>query len=98
MNRMGIVDNYKRFQSDIVFQEIQEHLGNPPLVLYDLRPVEFRLCVVGSHEVAEQIARSSKSFPYSMKKSPTMGALEPLLGPYSIITQQVGLNSYSEFV
>ncbi|RAH60890.1 cytochrome P450 monooxygenase [Aspergillus piperis CBS 112811] len=78
----------ERRHIDIVFQEIQEHLGNPPLILYDLRPVQFRLCVVGSHEVAEQIARSSKSFPYSMKKSPTMGALEPLLGPHSIITQQ----------
>ncbi|GKZ18947.1 hypothetical protein AbraIFM66951_001907 [Aspergillus brasiliensis] len=72
---------------DIVFREIQEHLGNPPLMLFDLRPVQYRLCVVGSHEVAEQISRSTKSFPYSMQKSPTMGAFEPLLGPHSIVTQ-----------
>lgn len=58
-------------------------------MFFDLRPVQFRLCVVGSHEVAEQISRSTKSFPYGMKKSPTMDALEPLLGPYSIITQEV---------
>ncbi|GJP97931.1 cytochrome P450 [Aspergillus niger] len=83
-----IVRGEEKRHIDIVFGEIQEHLGNPPLMFFDLRPVQFRLCVVGSHEVAEQISRSTKSFPYGMKKSPTMDALEPLLGPYSIITQE----------
>ncbi|OOG01126.1 hypothetical protein ASPCADRAFT_38480 [Aspergillus carbonarius ITEM 5010] len=73
---------------DIVFREIQEYLGSPPLVLYDLRPLQYPLCVVGNHEVAEQVSRSTKSFPYSMGKSPGMRALEPLLGPYSIITSE----------
>ncbi|PYH92124.1 cytochrome P450 [Aspergillus ellipticus CBS 707.79] len=72
--------------SDVVFHEIREHLGNPPLMFFNLRPLQRPLCVVGNHDVAEQISRSTKPFPYSMAKSPTMEQFEPLLGPHSIIT------------
>ena len=71
-----------------MFQEIQKHLGNPPVFILDLRPVQHVLCVVGNHEVAEQVSRSTKSFPYSMGKSPTMRLYDHLLGPKSILTAQ----------
>lgn len=73
---------------DIVFLEAKRHLSNPSVFILDLRPVQHVLCVVGSHEVAEQVSRSSKNFPYSMGKSPTMRLFEHLLGPMSILTAQ----------
>ncbi|KAF7596387.1 hypothetical protein BBP40_002131 [Aspergillus hancockii] len=73
---------------DIVLSEIRTHLGDPSAFVLDLRPVQHVLCVVCSHEVAEQVSRSSKSFPYSMTKSPTLRQFEPLLGTHSIITSE----------
>ncbi|PWY81861.1 cytochrome P450 [Aspergillus heteromorphus CBS 117.55] len=73
---------------DIVFLEIRKYMGNPPLMFFDLRPLQQPLCVVGSHEIAEQISKSTKAFPYSMSKSPTMWQLAPLLGPHSILTAE----------
>ncbi|PYH46164.1 cytochrome P450 [Aspergillus saccharolyticus JOP 1030-1] len=73
---------------DHVFGEIQQSLGNPPLFLVDLRPVVGVIGIVCNHEVAEQVSRSTKAFPYSMSKSPTMKPLEPLLGPHSVITAE----------
>ncbi|RAH63904.1 cytochrome P450 [Aspergillus aculeatinus CBS 121060] len=78
----------RRRHVDHVFGEVQQYLGNPPLYLLDLRPVVGVLGIVCNHEVAEQISRSTKGFPYSMRKSPTMKALEPLLGPHSVITAE----------
>lgn len=71
---------------DIVLQEIRRHLGNPPLFLLDLRPIQRPLVIVCSHEVAEQVSKSTKELPYSVPKSPTIKALEPLLGPNSILS------------
>ncbi|KAE8146525.1 cytochrome P450 [Aspergillus avenaceus] len=70
---------------DIVFSEIRAHLGHPAAYILDLRPVQRVLCVVCSHDVAEQVSCSSKSFPYSMGKSPTLREFELLLGAHSII-------------
>ena len=71
-----------------MFFEVKRHLCNAPLFILDLRPVQYVLCVVGSHEVAEQVSKSTKSFPYSMNKSPTMRLYERLLGPRSILTAE----------
>ncbi|RLL95949.1 hypothetical protein CFD26_105886 [Aspergillus turcosus] len=40
------------------------------------------------HEIAEQVARSSKQFPYSMPKTPTLQAYKYLMGPHSILTAE----------
>lgn len=76
--------------TDLVINEIREELGNPPVLFLDLRP-GFAMCVVCDHEVAEQISKVSKKFPWSVNKSPTMGALKPLTGPKSIITTEVSV-------
>ncbi|RAH49986.1 cytochrome P450 [Aspergillus brunneoviolaceus CBS 621.78] len=70
---------------DEVLLEIKAHLNHPPLFVLDLRPVQYPLCVIGDHEVAEQISRSSKEYPYSMTKSPTIKDLHSLIGMGSII-------------
>ncbi|KAJ5635884.1 cytochrome P450 [Penicillium longicatenatum] len=72
-------------QIDIVFSEICGTLGNVPIFLLDLYPVAPVLCVVCSHDVAEQVTKASKAFPYSIPKAPTTRAFEDLFGPRSII-------------
>ena len=67
---------------------MKKDMGNPSLFLLDLRPVSYPMCVVTNHEVAEQISRTSKLFPWSTPKSPTLGDLVHLVGPHSILTLQ----------
>lgn len=73
--------------ADIIFSEIQEKLGHPPAFVMDFRPFSFALCIVCNHEVAEQVSRGSKKFPYSMTKAPN--PYVHLLGPNSILTHEV---------
>ncbi|PGH08037.1 hypothetical protein GX51_01478 [Blastomyces parvus] len=54
-------------------------------VFFDLRPVEYPLMVIGSHEIAEQISRASTTFKYSAPKSPTTQLLLPVVGKTSLI-------------
>ncbi|SPQ25003.1 86680960-792a-4d7c-9e80-739f16b7838d [Thermothielavioides terrestris] len=72
---------------DHVFAEMARQLGHPPLMLLDLRPVRPPMIVVTSHEVAEQITRVSKLFPWSTPKSPTMSSLVRLTGAESILAK-----------
>jgi hypothetical protein len=78
---------------DVVLGNVAKALGNPPLVFFDLWPVSYPMVVITSHEVAEQISRVSKTFPWSTPKSPSMRGLVSLVGPESIITKQVGFCS-----
>jgi hypothetical protein len=77
------------YLSDHVFAEMARQLGHPPLMLLDLRPVRPPMIVVTSHEVAEQITRVSKLFPWSTPKSPTMSSLVRLTGAESILAKNV---------
>jgi hypothetical protein len=77
---------------DHTFAEIAKDLGNPPLVFFDLRPANYPMVLVTSHEVAEQISRASPSHPWSVPKSPTIGALVRLIGAESILLRQVGVS------
>ena len=84
--------------ADYVFWQIAKAAGNPPILLMDLRPVSYALCVVLSHDVAEQISRSSKQFPYSTPKSPTFQELVPIVGSHSIILSQVAIISLTGYI
>ncbi|KAF2146341.1 uncharacterized protein K452DRAFT_340986 [Aplosporella prunicola CBS 121167] len=77
-----------RRHSDYVFHEIAKTLGVPPMVMFDLRPFYWAICVITSHEVAEQVSRPSKLHPYSTPKSPTMRQLDPLIGEHALIHRQ----------
>lgn len=61
------------------------------MFILDLHPVAPVLCVVCSHDIAEQVTKASKSFPYSIPKAPTTRVFEGLFGPRSIITAEVCL-------
>lgn len=74
---------------DYVFHQIGQSVGMPPILILDMRPFFWIMCLVFNHDVAEQISRSTKSLPYSTPKSPTMGAFVPIIGPHSIISAQV---------
>ncbi|KAH6611701.1 cytochrome P450 [Chaetomium sp. MPI-SDFR-AT-0129] len=73
---------------DPIFASMAKELGNPPLMFFDLRPVNYPMVIVNSHEVAEQISRASKQFAWSTPKSPTMDALLRVIGRESILTRQ----------
>ncbi|KAK4096710.1 cytochrome P450 [Parathielavia hyrcaniae] len=77
-----------KIHHDPVFAEMAKELGNPPLMFCDLRPASYPMVVVTSHEVAEQISRVSKLFPWSTPKSPTLGDLVQLIGPKSILMRK----------
>ncbi|TDZ32564.1 putative sterigmatocystin biosynthesis P450 monooxygenase stcS [Colletotrichum spinosum] len=72
-------------QVDPAFGDMCEAMGNPPVLLFDLRPVSRPILLIRSHDVAEQVSRQSKMWPYSTPKSDTMDYLKPLLGERSIV-------------
>ncbi|KAK3938018.1 putative sterigmatocystin biosynthesis P450 monooxygenase stcS [Diplogelasinospora grovesii] len=71
-----------------VLLEMSNELGNPSVFVVDLRPVGHPMAVITSHDVAEQVSRATKLFPWSTPKSPTMGSLVHLIGPRSILTRE----------
>ncbi|KAH8898035.1 cytochrome P450 [Thozetella sp. PMI_491] len=73
---------------DNVFGEMRARLGSPPAMFLDLWPVSYPTLVACSHEVAEQISKASKQFPYSVPKSPGMKSFENLIGAHSILTAE----------
>ncbi|KAE9978939.1 hypothetical protein EG327_007200 [Venturia inaequalis] len=75
----------KGAHEDYAFKKICDDLGSPPLFVLDMRPLFYPMCIINSHQVMEQIAKPSKTFKYSVLKSPTMKWLEPLMGPTSIM-------------
>ena len=58
--------------------------------MLDIRPLNYAMAIIGDHEVAEQVSRASKIFPYSLPKSPTMTYIDPLVGHHSLVSIQVG--------
>ncbi|KAH7057258.1 cytochrome P450 monooxygenase [Macrophomina phaseolina] len=74
-----------RLHTDYIFRDLVESLGSPPIVVLDFRPFLYEIAIINSHEVAEQIAKSSKTFPHSVPKSPTMDHMLPLIGEHSVL-------------
>jgi cytochrome P450 len=63
--------------------------GRPEIFLLDLRPINYAMTVVASHQVAEQVSKTTKTFPTSTPKSPTLGSgFRRLIGAKSILTQE----------
>ncbi|KAI1440775.1 cytochrome P450 [Annulohypoxylon stygium] len=73
---------------DQIFEEMWASIGCPPIMFVDFRPIIPPMAIVSNHDIAEQITKSSKYFPVSTPKSPTMAHLLPLLGPASILTKE----------
>ncbi|KAL1848924.1 hypothetical protein Daus18300_013433 [Diaporthe australafricana] len=74
---------------DLAFAAINEALGRPPLMFLDLRPFGPPMVIVRNHEVAEQIVKPFKSYPYSLPKMPSVyGHMMHVTGPTSILPSQ----------
>ncbi|KAK8062742.1 cytochrome P450 monooxygenase [Apiospora hydei] len=73
---------------DYMFTEMYQTLGEPPVMLVDNWPIVPPLVVIPSHHVAEQISKSSSTFPYSTPKAWSVEHLRPLLGYKSIFLWQ----------
>jgi cytochrome P450 len=58
-------------------------------MFFDTRPAQYPLALIASHDIAEQLSRSTKQQPYSTTKSPTIqGGLRRLIGPYSLLSEE----------
>ncbi|KAI0109157.1 cytochrome P450 [Nemania sp. FL0031] len=69
---------------DVIFSNMHEALGRPPVMLVDLRPISRPMVIVANHEIAEQVSKASNLFPTSLPKT-SLTHLEHLIGPSSII-------------
>lgn len=64
-------------------------LGDPPVMVLDNWPVFPKMVIVRSHEIAEQVARPSSHFPYSVPKSGSVERIVTVIGSKSIFFKQV---------
>lgn len=67
-------------------------IGNPDVMLLDVRPFNRPLLIIRDAEIAEQVSKQSKTWPYGIPKNKRMNFLGPLIGPQSIILTTVGLH------
>lgn len=75
--------------ADYILEDIWKEHNRPDFMYFDFRPVQYPLLLVTSHEIAEQLTRTTKSHPYSIRKSPTIqGEYGALVGKRSILTEE----------
>ncbi|TQN65571.1 putative sterigmatocystin biosynthesis P450 monooxygenase [Colletotrichum shisoi] len=73
------------FRKDQVMMDACKEIGNPPMLLFDLRPMIPPMLMIFDWEVAEQITKSSPTWTSSCPKSPTMHPIYHLTGKRSIL-------------
>jgi cytochrome P450 len=74
---------------DYVLENVWKAHGSPEFMFFDTRPAQYPLALIASHDIAEQLSRSTKQQPYSTTKSPTIqGGLGRLIGPYSLLSEE----------
>ncbi|RYP16986.1 hypothetical protein DL765_004828 [Monosporascus sp. GIB2] len=74
---------------DYVFENIWKAHGSPDYIFFDTRPAQRPLALIASHELAEQITKSTKQQPYSTTKSPTIQeGIGPLVGKFSLLSEE----------
>ncbi|KAH7304165.1 cytochrome P450 [Stachybotrys elegans] len=73
---------------DLVFADMHKAIGSPPLMLADMRPVQIPVVIVSSHDIAEQVSKSSNLFPWSLPKTPSIVDNVHLIGSSSIISAE----------
>lgn len=75
--------------ADQVLLEVCRAQGSPPVMLLDLRPLEWPMLVICNADVAEQITKASSRWSSSTPKSPTLRNIWHLTGKTSILTAEV---------
>ncbi|KAK0742570.1 cytochrome P450 [Apiosordaria backusii] len=73
---------------DWILRDMVKAAGNPSVLFVDTRPASYAMAVISSHEVAEQLSRATKQYPWSAPKSPTIAELVNLVGHQSILSKQ----------
>lgn len=73
---------------DKIFEEMWASIGRPPVMLVDLRPINPPMALICGHDIAEQISKSTKLFPFSPPKSPTLSHMIPIIGSTSILGRE----------
>ncbi|ROT42381.1 cytochrome P450 52A11 [Sodiomyces alkalinus F11] len=71
--------------SDYVFSAMLKSIGNPDVMVLDVRPFNRPILVIRDADIAEQVSKQTKAWPYSIPKNHRMGFLGPLIGSQSII-------------
>jgi len=88
----GIASRWRLiYITDYGLEQIYEELGKPDIFLLDTAPI-FRVLVICSPMIAEQISKPSSQYPYSMPKSWTVMDIMPLVGKQSIVTSDVRID------
>ncbi|KAF1924351.1 cytochrome P450 52A12 [Didymella exigua CBS 183.55] len=78
-----------KMHPDYILEDIWNENGRPDFMHFDFRPVQHPILLVTSHEVAEQLTRTTKSHPYGTRKSPTIQSqYSALIGKKSILTEE----------
>lgn len=72
----------------MVFSDMRDALGKPPLMVVDLRPVTYPMILISDPAIAEQVSKGTKAFPRSIPKSETEKHPAHLMGPKSVLTAQ----------
>lgn len=78
-----------QFLADQVLLDVSREQGIPPVMLLDLRPLEYPMLVICNADVAEQITKASSRWSSSTPKSPTLKNIWHLTGKNSILTAEV---------
>lgn len=76
-------------------QDLFKELGNPSVMAVDNWPIVPPLVYIRSHDIAEQVTRTSTQFPYSTPKADSIERLSHLLGENSILQMEVRLTDTS---
>jgi len=58
-------------------------------MVIDIWPLNYPMAIIINHDIAEQISRASKNYPYGTPKSPTMKYLNPIIGKHSLVSINV---------
>lgn len=83
------LEHDQRTIPDYVLENVWKAHGSPDFMFFDTRPAQYPLALITSHDIAEQLSRSTKQQPYSTTKSPTIqGGLKRLIGPYSLLSEE----------
>ncbi|KAF2749324.1 cytochrome P450 [Sporormia fimetaria CBS 119925] len=78
-----------RMHPDYIMEDLFTSASRPDILFLDIRPTMHAMVVISSHSIAEQVTKSTKQFPYSVTKSPTLqSGLGELIGPYSLLSSE----------
>jgi len=69
--------------------ELVKRANYPPILILDVRPVNYPICIISSHYIAEQLSKPSPLFRYGVLKSPSaFRELVPVAGESSLLIEE----------